>query len=132
MAVSDKHQTQQPLRRDVRELVERHLRSAAEIDLLLLLFRSPETYWSPSAAANVIGADDRDIRAHFGRFAAAGLLDRGKQMDAFRFAPANSKDRDTVEALATLYAERREDVLRAITGSISQITAFSDAFRFPR
>lgn len=132
MAASDKHPPHRPLRRDVRELVERHLRSAAEIDLLLLLFRSPETYWSPSAAANVIGADDRDIRAHFGRFAAAGLLDRGKQTDAFRFAPSKPEDRDAVAALATLYGERREDVLRAITGSLSQITAFSDAFRFPR
>lgn len=118
------------LPRSVRQFIERHLRSSTEIELLLLLFRSPDTFWSPAAAANVIGIDDRDVRAHLGRFAAGGLLDRGKQADAFRFAPAKRADAEAIAALAALYAERREDVLRAVTGSISQITAFSDAFRW--
>ena len=132
MASSDKHRAVPYLPPEVRLFIERHLRSAVEVDLLLLLFRSPETFWSPAAAANVVGADDREIAAHFSRFAAARLLDRGKQTDAFRFAPARSEDRETVEALARLYTERREEVLRTITGSISQIAAFSDAFRIPR
>lgn len=123
--------TPSSLPRDVRQFIERHLRSAGEIELLLLLFRSPDTFWSPPAAANVVGIDDREAGVHLGRFTAAGLLEQGKQTDAFRFAPAKLADRQAIEALAALYAGRRDDVLRAVTGSISQITAFSDAFRFP-
>ena len=129
MPSSDKHHALSSLPPDIRHFLQRHLRSAAEIDLLLLLFRSPETFWSPVAAANVVGVDERDIRSHFGRFAAEGLLERGKQTDAFRFAPARFQDRETIESLAEIYADRRDDVLRAIPAAISQITAFSDAFR---
>ena len=116
----------------VRQLIERHIRSATEIEVLLLLHRSPETFWTPSAAAAVVGASDLDVRAHFGRFAGAGLIERGRQTDAFRFAPASEEDRAAVAELATAYADNRSDVLRIVIGSLSQITAFSDAFRLPR
>lgn len=121
-----------PVPQEVRELIERHIRSATEIEVLLLLHRSPETFWTPSAAASVIAAGEQDIRAHFGRFEGAGLVERGRQTDAFRFAPATEEDGRAVAALATAYADRRDDVLRVVTGSLSQITAFSDAFRLPR
>ncbi|HUP60225.1 MAG TPA: hypothetical protein VNA69_07380 [Thermoanaerobaculia bacterium] len=116
----------------VRQLIERHIRSATEIELLLLLHRSPETFWTPSAAATVVGASELDVRAHFGRFEGAGLIERGRQTDAFRFAPASEENRDAVAALAEAYTDNRRDVLRIVIGSLSQITAFSDAFRLPR
>ena len=98
----DRH-PRQNLPHDVRQLVERCLRSRAEIDLLLLLFRSPETFWTPHAAAAVLGCDEDEVRLHLGRLADAGLVDRGKQTDAFRFAPARPRDREVVARLAALY-----------------------------
>lgn len=110
----------------VLQFIERHLRSTMEIDLLLLLFRSPETFWSPAAAANVIGADERDILTHFDRFATEGLLDRGKLTDAFRFAPSRAEDYETIDALARVYGERADDVLRAMKAAGRTLGALSD------
>ena len=115
-----------PLPPRVLQFLERHLRSTMEIELLLLLFRSPETFWSPAAAANVLGADERDILTHFDRFATEGLLDRGKLTDAFRFAPARPEDHETVDALATIYGERADDVLRALKAAGRTLGAMSD------
>lgn len=114
---------------NVRQLIERHIRSATEIEVLLLLYRAQETFWGASAAATVVGAREQDVRAHFGRFEAAGLIEQGQQTDAYRFAPASEEARAAVAALATAYADNRNDVLRIVIGSLSQITAFSDAFR---
>ena len=116
----------------VRQLIERHLRSAAEIEILLLLYRSPETFWAPSAVATVAHITEQEARAHLSRFESAHLIERAHHADAFRFAPAAADDRCAIEALAAAYAEHRDLVLRAVIGSLSQITAFSDAFRFPR
>lgn len=126
---TDPEQTVPP---EVRQLIERHIRSATEIEVLLLLYRAPDTFWAASAAANVVGASEGDVRAHLGRFEGAGLIERGRQVDAFRFAPRSEEARAAVAALATAYAENRGDVLRVVIGSLSQITAFSDAFRLQR
>jgi hypothetical protein len=120
-----------PLPQDLRRFIEQHLRSSIEVELLLLLSRSAETFWSASAAAAVIGADTRDTRAHLTRFMAAGLVERSKQTEAFRFAPATPERRSAVASLSEYWSTSREEVLRAIWGSIAQITAFADAFRFP-
>jgi len=117
---------------NVRQLIERHIRSATEIEVLLLLYRGPETFWAAPAAAAVVGAREQDVRAHFGRFEAAGLIERGQQTDAYRFAPASEEARSAVAGLATAYADDRNGVLRIVIGSLSQITAFSDAFRLSR
>ncbi len=114
---------------EVSHLIERHIRSATEIEVLLLLYRAPETFWAASAAAAVVGASEQDVRAHFGRFEGAGLIERGRQTDAFRFAPASEEARVAVAALATAYEDNRNEVLRIVTGALSQITAFSEAFR---
>lgn len=115
---------------NVRRLIERHLRSATEIEVLLLLYRAPETFWGAPAAATVVGAREQDVRAHFARFEAARLIERGQQTDAYRFAPESEEARVAVAALATAYADHRNDVVRIVIGSLGQITAFSDAFRF--
>lgn len=116
MSSSAKTRSVSALPEPVRRLIQVHLRSAAEIELLLLLFRSPETYWSAEAAANVVGADEREIRAHFGSLADEGLLERGRHTDAFRFAPMEAEAHAAVATLAELYAERREDVTRFFQG----------------
>lgn len=115
---------------NVHQLIERHIRSVTEIEVLLLLYRAPETFWGASAAASVVGARAEDVRAHFGRFEAAGLVERGQQTDAYRFAPASEETRAAVAGLATAYADNRNGVLRIVIGSLAQISAFSDAFRF--
>ena len=104
---------------EVRQFIERHIRSATEIEVLLLLHRAPETFWAASAAASVVGASDHDVRAHLGRFEGAGLIERGRQTDAYRFAPKSEEARAAVAALAMAYASHRGDVLRIVIGSLS-------------
>lgn len=128
--VSPPTESTSPVPANVRQLIERHIRSATELDVLLLLYRAPETYWGPSAAAAVVGAREEVIRAHLGRFEAAGLIQRGRNCNAYRFAPDSEDVRAAVEALATIYSDDRNEVLRILVGSLSQISAFSDAFRF--
>lgn len=117
----------------VQTLIAGSVHSAAALELLLLLHRSPDTYWTATAAAATLGATEERIEAALDSFQRHGLCEKARQTLAFRYAPANAHDGRTVDALASAYEHQRVAVLDAVyAASTGAIEAFAEAFRIRR
>lgn len=117
----------------VHTLIATSLSSAAALELLLLLHRSPDTYWTATAAAATLGASEERMSAALQSLQRHGLVEQARQTVAFRYAPRKDEDGHAVDALASAYEHQRLAVLEAVfavaTGGIEE---FSEAFRMRR
>ncbi len=105
----------------------------AALELLLLLHRSADTYWTVSAAASTLGVPVEGIATALQSLRRHGLLVQAREAVAFRYAPRSDAGRDAVEALASTYEQQRLAVLEAVHASgNASLEAFSDAFRIRR
>lgn len=111
----------------VRDLIERHLHSAADVDTLLLLFRAGGS-WSPSTVARELRIDEDQAAGILARLCRRGLL--RAESGSYRFHPRDPATGEAVETLAPLYPAYRVAIVALIyarpTGPIRD---FSDAFR---
>ena len=64
------------------------LESPAAQKALDLLRRSPSTYWTASAAATALDMSVESAYEALGTLERAGLLERARATEAFRYAPA--------------------------------------------
>jgi DNA-binding IclR family transcriptional regulator len=114
----------------IHALIATSLSSAAALELLLLLRRSPDTYWTATAAAATLGASEERLSAALQSFHRHGLLEQARETVAFRYAPRSDEARRAVEALASAYDRQnvavRDAVHAAATGGID---ALAEAFR---
>lgn len=117
----------------VRALIARSIHSMAALELLLLLHRSPDTYWTASAAASSLEAPEEAIASALDSLLRQGLLVEARETVAFRYAPRNEDDREAVDALASAYEQHRLPVFDAVYAARSgAIEAFAEAFRIRR
>jgi hypothetical protein len=93
--------------------------SVEALELLLLLRRSPETFWTAEAAAQQLGMTPDLADRKLSRLVDAQVLVRGRETGAYRFAPATDAARTLIDKLVALYDQQRMEKLRA----------FSNAFR---
>lgn len=70
-------------------LVETFFDSPATRKALELLKRSPSTYWTPSAAATALELTVDAAAEALDTLERAGLLERARATEAFRYAPAD-------------------------------------------
>lgn len=103
-----------PLAPDVLDFIARHLESAAELDVLLLLRRSTETFWAAAAVADRLSVRPETATAILERLQRHGLLARASGTSAFRFAPRNPADLQIVDSISAVCAQARPVVLAAI------------------
>ncbi|HEX2120209.1 MAG TPA: hypothetical protein VHL59_01075, partial [Thermoanaerobaculia bacterium] len=99
----------------------------AALELLLLLHRSPDTYWTATAAAATLGASEERMSAALQSLHRHGLLEQARETVSFRYAPRKDEDRRAVDALASAYDHQRVAVLDAVYASAT--VAFAEAFR---
>ena len=88
--------------------------SAADLELLLLLHRSPDTYWSATAAAATLGASEERMYAALQSLQQRGLVEQARETVAFRYRPRKDEDRRAVDALASADDQQRVAVLEAV------------------
>ena len=114
----------------VMDLIGKAVDSIEAAEILLLLRRSPDTFWTGEAVSHRAGISEHLADAKLGALAAAGLLERGAHTASYRYAPADDRLRATCDELAVAYAERRVSVINAIyTANIVRLRAFANAFR---
>ncbi len=115
---------------DVRRLLQRHIQSVAELEVLLLLHGKPGAWRSDEAARELRFAGD--AVGHL----LDGLVSKGfLQVDdsGYRFGPVDAPRTDGTARLAAVYLERRVAVTTAIhTQPPAAIRAFADAFRIKK
>ena len=114
---------------ETRRAIETHLRTVEELDVLLLLGREPERYWSSTAAAEATGLPPRVTAGVLELLAARNLLDvRLGEALLYRFDPAAFETRAAAHAILEAGWRQRGAVLRIILGGPPPIPATESAW----
>ena len=116
---------------EVRQLIARHLATMEQVDVLLLLARSPEEWRSGEEIRTALRIDESGVAARtFDELCAAGLIEAdGGHPVRYRYAPSSARDSSAVELLALAYNERPVTLVRAIYARPTPAQSFADAFR---
>ena len=130
-SASERPVTSNELPAEVRQLILRHLASMEQVDVLLVLARTPERWQSRDEISRTLRISEKGVAPRtFDELRAAGLI----EMDAghparYRYAPSSPADRKAVEMLALAYNERPVTLVRAIYARPTAAQSFADAFR---
>jgi hypothetical protein len=118
------------LPQEVRDLIVSDFDSVESVEIVLLLRRSPQTFWAARAVAEQLGIRADIAGAKLDALGRRGILSVGGQTGAFRYAPKDAAVAKAIDALAAAYADRRVSVINTIySANLERLRAFSDAFR---
>jgi hypothetical protein len=111
----------------LRAFIERHLTTAAQVDVLLLLHRERQA-WAAAAVAKELRIDAHQAEHLMVLLAKAGLLQ--KDDDVFRYAPRTAALAARVDDLAEQFPAFRVAIISLIFAKPgASLRSFSDAFR---
>ena len=114
----------------LRGFIAEHFDSVESVEIVLLLRRSPQTFWAPAAVADQIGIREAVAGAKMNALARSGILTAGTETHSFRFAPRDETLDKLAGELAVAYADRRVSVINTIySANLERIRAFSNAFK---
>lgn len=114
---------------EVYRFLYQHIDSVEQLEVLLLVRRSPGRSWSPADVARDLYSHPTSIAQRFSSLLGAGLL-RESAPGFFQYAPRSAELDQTVGRLDEVYRERRVAVISLIASKpIENVKAFSDAFR---
>jgi hypothetical protein len=111
-----------------------HVRTLAELQLLIAIIQSGDRWWDAGAAARESGLSVHEARRALDYFGAHNLLDIRITGDVrYQFRPGTSALRESAEACAAAFRARPLDLAQLVTGpSPSSVRDFADAFRVRR
>lgn len=115
----------------VRGFIGEHIRSIEQLEVLLLLLRKPDQWWSAEAVAGELRTSRLSAETRLEEMASHNLLDvRTAESLLFRYHPATSALDVAVRETAQAYAERRVAVTTFIYSMPNDdLRGFADAFR---
>lgn len=117
---------------DVRHFLHENIDSVEQLEVLLLLWRTPERGWTCDEVATAVYSHPSSVVRRLAMLFGQGLL-REYEPGCYRYAPRTSDLHDTVTRLDHVYRERRVAVITLIASKpIENVRAFSDAFRIRR
>lgn len=111
-------------------LIRASIFSVWDLELLLLLRRTPDTHWTVDELVRELRASPTVISRAAERLRAGKFAEEiGKGV--IRYCAADEARSDFVESLERLYAAKPASVIKEIVSRIdNELTSFSDAFRF--
>jgi hypothetical protein len=115
-------------RRELEAFVRSHVRSAEELEALLLLFRDPARSWRVWEVAQALRLQPDAARRALERLSGAFLEVRIENELRFRFATLNSGRERLTASLERAYQGDRSWLMRLVGGAGSA-RDFADAFR---
>jgi hypothetical protein len=112
------------------------LPSVDAAELLLALYESPDTWWTPAVLAAKLrpasSISDADAQRYLDQFQARGMIAAGPDKSV-QFRPADERLREQVRTLAQAYKERPVTLIRMIYAlRDARIQTFADAFKLRR
>lgn len=113
---------------NVRRLVAEHVDSVIALEVLLLMYRTPDYDWTAAEVAAELRVEEPWTHARLVQLERGGLL-CSDQAKRFRYYPKSLDVNAAVAALASLYQERPLAVISYIYSKPSPIAYLSDAFR---
>jgi predicted transcriptional regulator len=113
----------------LQEFIGQNIDSIETLEILLLLHRSPETYWMAPAIESHLGIKAGTADKRLQGLMNGGFIVKGTT-GAYRYSPENEEQNASVSELATAYAEKRVAVVNAVfSENLARLRAFSNAFR---
>ncbi len=117
----------------VRDLIQLHIDSVEQLEVLLLLHDHRDRDWSAGDVAAELRTNQQSTATRLADLTARGLVAEGSARDRYRFAPRTDDLAAAVDGLAREYAVRRVSVITSIFAKpLDRIRSFADAFRFRR
>ena len=111
-----------------------HVRTRAELQLLMAMIQSGDRWWDARAAAHESGLSVQEARRALDYFGAHNLVDIRITGDVrYQYRPGTSTLRESAEACAAAFRTRPLDLAQLVTGpSPNSVRDFADAFRVRR
>jgi hypothetical protein len=117
---------------DVHRFLYQNIDSVEQLEVLLLLWRTPERGWTSDEVATAVYSHPSSVVRRLAMLFGQGLL-REREPGCYQYAPRTAELHDTVTRLDHTYRERRVAVITLIASKpIENVRAFSDAFRIRR
>jgi len=121
-----------PLPEDVRQFLHQNIESVEQLEVLLLLWRTPARGWTSDEVATAIYSHPSSVVRRLAMLLGQGLL-REREPGCFQYAPRTADLHAAVTHLDRIYRERSVAVITLIASKpIENVRAFSDAFRIRR
>lgn len=120
---------------EVRRFVSEHIHAAEELDLLLLLHRTPERAWDATAASQAVYSVPASTADRLRALAHKGLLsvEESGGEPLYRYAPAGEGLARQVAALAEVYRTRRVEIVNLVfSARADPLRSFADAFKLKK
>ena len=115
---------------DLDQFIASTIHSVEEVEILTVLSRSPETFWSADALAQHLGLKPDVVAARSRDLERRGLIKSGESGPVYRFAPANEAMVEQVKTLVDAYRDRRVSVINSIySANLTRLRSFADAFK---
>lgn len=116
---------------DVKRFITEHVRSAEQLDILLLLHADPEKRWTAGQVSGAVFTVPTSAAMRLETLAARGFLGSSGGADPqYWYAPASAEQRAGVDALAAAYRADRVAVINLVfAGPPDSVKTFADAFR---
>ena len=116
---------------DVQRFIEQHIRSVAQLELLLLLRTTSQQPWSPDDLAREMRVEPWWAQAELLNLCQRGLVEKlGDSPPRYRYQPRADELERAVTDVAQAFLLHRVRVIEVIYRQPSeQIRAFADAFR---
>jgi hypothetical protein len=112
---------------DVREFIQRHIDSVAQLEALLLLRANPDEEWDAAKAAKRLYAAEPEIVEALARLSEDGFLTVADTR--YRY-DVSSEQRHEVDRLAAVYSRHLIAVTNMVHAKPRRIREFADAFKF--
>jgi hypothetical protein len=114
---------------EVRRFLLQCIDSVEQLEVLLLLHKTPGQAWSAESVAQALYSNPDSIGRRLAGLHANGLLSQAEP-SSYSYQPKTPALDDTVSLLADTYRQRRVAVITVIASKpMEKVRAFSDAFR---
>jgi hypothetical protein len=116
----------------VQKLIETHIKSVEELEVLLLLSAEPSKSWTPGEVFRTIQSNLNSIELKLAKLSSQGLLSSTKGTEMLYSYSSKTPELDAaVRSLREAYKVRPTRVIELIFANPnSQIRSFADAFKF--
>jgi hypothetical protein len=117
----------EPIPDDIRDLIQRHVDSVAQLEALLFLRARPSERLAVATIASRLYAPEAELARSLAQLAQDGFLVR--ENDEYRYE-CSDENRMTVDRLAEAYSRHLIPITNLIHAKPRNIRKFSDAFKF--
>ena len=117
---------------DIQQFIHDRIDSIAQMEALLLLRGSPDTWWDVATIAERLYIPVENCRPVASGLHSAGLFvkEETDKVERYRYRPANGELREMVDRLAYYYAQHLVPISNLVHAkSRSRIQEFSRAFK---